>query len=339
MVEPVDAWWRRRQWSRGTAVPYAVGEFRSAWASWPVLVRQYHPEWNHGVVLTQVPPAAEVLLTWECDVGHVFVATPAEQRARPGRERRRSVWCPECHLQATPRRWPVLPADWPAAVPPPQRAERVRGRQTLPAAPARGPVPVTSPAPSQVPSGAVASARSGSRTPGRPGRPARTGGGRSAQPVPRSICPRTPRLPSGDSFTSVCAPAPASAVEADLRQALRDRFAFTFDHTAIRLDRPFFDHVEAWPDIVLPELRVAIEYDSTGRHGLEHVGPWQETDRRKDRAVRAVGWEVVRIRTGRLPAIGPHDLEVSGISGRTVERLVDTLRDLRGPLFVDAYAR
>lgn len=320
-------------------MPYAVGEFRSAWASYPVLVRQYHPEWNHGVVLTQVPPAAEVLLTWECDVGHVFVATPAEQRSRPGRERRRSVWCPECHLQAAPQRWPVLPADWPAAVPPPQRAERVRGRQTLPAAPARGPFRGASPEPSQVPSGAVASSRSSPRTPGRPRRPARTGGGRSAQPVPRSICPKTPRLPSGDSFTSVCAPAPASAVEAELRQALRDRFAFTFDHTAIRLDRPFFDHVEAWPDIVLPELRVAIEYDSTGRHGLEHVGPRQETDRRKDRAVRAVGWEVVRIRTGRLPALGPYDLEVSGLSGRTVERLVDTLRDLRGPLFVDAYAR
>lgn len=336
MVEPVDAWWRRRQWSRGTAVPYAVGEFRSAWASYPVLVRQYHPEWNHGVVLTQVPPAAEVLLTWECDVGHVFVATPAEQRSRPGRERRRSVWCPECHLQAAPQRWPVLPEDWPAAVPPPQRAERVSGRRTLPSAPGRGPVPGVG----RVPTGAVASSRSGARAAGRSGaRSTRASGARSSQPVPRSICTKTPRVPSGDSFTSVCAPAPASAVEADLRQALRDRFAFTFDHTAIRLDRPFFDHVEAWPDIVLPELRVAIEYDSTGRHGLEHVGPRQETDRRKDRAVRAVGWEVVRIRIGRLPALGPYDLEVSGISGRTIERLVDTLRDLRGALFVDAYAR
>lgn len=317
-------------------MPYAVGEFRSAWASYPVLVRQYHPEWNHGVVLTQVPPAAEVLLTWECDVGHVFVATPAEQRSRPGRERRRSVWCPECHLQAAPQRWPVLPADWPAAVPPPQRAERVSGRRTLPSAPGRGPVP----GPGQLPSGAVASSRSGSRAAGRSAvRSTRASGGRAVRSVPRSICPKTPRLPSGDSFASVCAPAPASAVEADLRQALRDRFAFTFDHTAIRLDRPFFDHVEAWPDIVLPELRIAIEYDSTGRHGLEHVGPRQETDRRKDRAVRAVGWEVVRIRTGRLSALGPHDLEVSGISGRTIERLVDTLRDLRGSLFVDAYAR
>jgi hypothetical protein len=322
VAEPVDAWWRRRQWSRGAAVPYAVGEFRADWASYPVLIRQYHPDWNHGVVLSQVPPAAEVLLTWECDVGHVFVATPAEQRSRPGRERRRSVWCPECAVQAQPRRWPVMPEDWPEGVPVPQRVVRVAGRQTLPAAPVRG-----------VPAGAVASTRA---------RPRRPDGGAARGPkpsVPRSICPKTPRLPSGESFTSVCAPATASAVEAELRAALAERFDFTFDHSAIRLDRPFFDHVEVWPDIILPELRVAIEYDSTGRHGLEHVGGRQDTDRRKDRAVRGVGWEVVRIRTGRLLALGPHDLEVSGISGRTIARLTDTLRDIRGALFVDAYAR
>jgi hypothetical protein len=55
--------------------------------------------------------------------------------------------------------------------------------------------------------------------------------------------------------------------------------------------------------------------------------------------VRGVGWEVVRIRTGRLQALGPYDLEVSGISGRTIARLADTLREVRGALFVDAYAR
>jgi len=349
-------------------VPYAVGAFREAWASYPVLVRQYHPEWNHGVVLTQVPPLAEVLLTWECDVGHVFVATPAEQRSRPGRERRRSVWCPECQVQAQPQRWPVLPEDWPASVPVPQRAVRSVGRQTLPsarggAAAARGAAAAGTQAgavrPGAVPPGAVASTRRRPVRGGAQGRGAaraRSGGSvgagsigagsvgagaalRAGQPVPRTICPKTPRLPSGESFTSLCAPATASAVEADLRAALQERFAFTFSHTAIRLDRPFFDHVEAWPDIVLPELRVAIEYDSTGRHGLEHVGPRQETDRRKDRAVRGVGWEVVRIRTGRLPALGPYDLQVSGISRRTVDQLADTLRDLRGALFVDAYAR
>ncbi|MCP1501801.1 hypothetical protein J2Y89_000545 [Curtobacterium herbarum] len=326
MAEPVDAWWRRRQWSRGVPVPYAVGEFRAEWASWPVLVRQYHPDWNAGVVLTQIPPAADVLLTWECDVGHVFVATPSEQRSRPGRERRRSVWCPECAVLAQPQRWPVLPEDWPSAVPVPQRAVRSSGRQTLPAAPARG-----------LPGGAVASSR---RTPAR----TRTGsasGRRSSTrtAAPRTICPKTPRLPSGESFVSQCAPAPASAVEAELRAGLRARLDLTFEHTAIRLDRPFHEHVEVWPDIILPELRVAIEYDSTGRHGLEHVGSREESDRRKDRATRAVGWEVVRIRTGRLPVLGPWDLQESGVSGRTIDRLVDVLREIRGPLFVDAYAR
>jgi len=307
-------------------VPYAVGEFRAEWASWPVLVRQYHPDWNAGVVLTQIPPAADVLLTWECDVGHVFVATPSEQRSRPGRERRRSVWCPECAVLAQPQRWPVLPEDWPSAVPVPQRAVRSSGRQTLPAAPARG-----------LPGGAVASSR---RTPAR----TRTGsasGRRSSTrtAAPRTICPKTPRLPSGESFVSQCAPAPASAVEAELRAGLRARLDLTFEHTAIRLDRPFHEHVEVWPDIILPELRVAIEYDSTGRHGLEHVGSREESDRRKDRATRAVGWEVVRIRTGRLPVLGPWDLQESGVSGRTIDRLVDVLREIRGPLFVDAYAR
>ncbi|MDY1004570.1 hypothetical protein [Curtobacterium sp. CFBP9011] len=326
MAEPVDAWWRRRQWSRGVPVPYAVGEFRAEWASWPVLVRQYHPDWNAGVVLTQIPPAADVLLTWECDVGHVFVATPSEQRSRPGRERRRSVWCPECAVLAQPQRWPVLPEDWPSAVPVPQRAVRSSGRQTLPAAPARG-----------LPGGAVASSR---RTPARTRTGSTAGRGRSTRTAaPRTICPKTPRLPSGESFVSQCAPAPASAVEAELRAGLRARLDLTFEHTAIRLDRPFHEHVEVWPDIILPELRVAIEYDSTGRHGLEHVGSREESDRRKDRATRAVGWEVVRIRTGRLPVLGPWDLQESGVSGRTIDRLVDVLREIRGPLFVDAYAR
>ena len=307
-------------------MPYAVGQFRADWAPYPVLIRQYHPDWNHGVVLTQVPPAAEVLLTWECDVGHVFVATPSEQRSRPGRERRRSVWCPECAVQAQPQRWPVLPEDWPSAVPVPQRAVRSSGRQTLPAAPARG-----------LPGGAVASSR---RTPART-RTGSTAGRRSSTrtAAPRTICPKTPRLPSGESFVSQCAPAPASAVEAELRAGLRARLDLTFEHTAIRLDRPFHEHVEVWPDIILPELRVAIEYDSTGRHGLEHVGSREESDRRKDRATRAVGWEVVRIRTGRLPVLGPWDLQESGVSGRTIDRLVDVLREIRGPLFVDAYAR
>ena len=96
MAERVEAWWARRQFSRGADVPYPVGTYREAWAPFPMLIRQYHPELNAGITLTQVPPAADVLLLWQCEMGHLFAATPTEQRERPGRERRRSAWCPEC---------------------------------------------------------------------------------------------------------------------------------------------------------------------------------------------------------------------------------------------------
>lgn len=275
MAERVELWWARRQFSRGTEVPYAVGTYREAWAPYPALIRQYHPELNAGITLTQVPPAADVLLLWQCEAGHTFAATPAEQRSRPGRERRRSAWCPECTTLARPTPAPL-------------------GRTA------------------------------GARPP------------RAAKP-PRSLCPKTPDLPAGEPFTSACAPRPASAVEAQLRADVFARLDVTPGFTAVRTARPFFDHLEVWPDILLPELRIAIEYDSTGRHGLEHVGAREDADRRKDRALRAAGWEVVRIRTGKLERLGPHDLQLSSIGRRGVERVIDALRDIRGALMVDAY--
>ena len=358
MPEPVDAWWARRRWSRGLDVPYPVGAYREAWASFPVLIRQYHPEFNRGITLTQVPPAADVLLTWQCDVGHVFVATPEEQRMRPGRERRRSSWCPDCAEAAAPRT-PVLPM-----------ADRVRwpGASPLVAGPvAGGSAPHASDG-SRSPAAAPASARPGPARPrrgARDGRPAVGGTARDrrgkdgtpsasgpaerraspAAPSPArarrspAVCAKTPDLPVGEPFASACAPPPASAVEEGLRHDLAARLEHTPGLTAVRLARPFFEHLEAWPDILLPELRVAIEYDSTGRHGLEHVGRREEADRRKDRALRAAGWEVVRIRTGKLPPLGPYDLCVSGITRGTVDALLDRLREIRGALFVDAYLR
>jgi hypothetical protein len=237
-----------------------------------MLIRQYHPELNAGITLTQIPPAADVLLLWQCEAGHRFVATPTEQRARPGRERRRSAWCPECAALAVPR--------------------RVRGA---------GATPAKRPRPS------------------------------------RDLCPKTPALPVGEPFASACAPQPASAVEERLRRDLFARLGVTAGFTAVRVSRPFFDHLEVWPDILLPELRIAVEYDSTGRFGLEHVGKREDADRRKDRLLRAAGWEVVRIRTGRLEKLGPFDLQLSSVTRRGIERLVDALRDIRGPLLVDAY--
>jgi very-short-patch-repair endonuclease len=274
MSEGVEAWWARRQFSRDAEVPFAVGTFREAWAPYPVLIRQYHPEFNAGITLTQIPPAAEVLLLWQCEVGHLFAATPGEQRNRPGRERRRSSWCPECLAGAKP------PRIRPAGSPPPATRSRAR-----------------------------------------------------------LICDRTPPVPVGEPFASACAPPTASAAEAQLRQDLAARLEFTAGVNAVRVARPFFDHVEVWPDIVIPELRIAVEYDTPGRHGLEHVGQREESDRRKDRALRAARWEVVRIRTGRLEKLGPHDLQVGSIGRRTVSRLLDAFRDIRGDLIVEAYRR
>ncbi len=305
MPEPVDAWWERRRASTGRAEPYAVGTYREQWGRYPVLVKQYHPELNRGVRLSQVPLAADVWLLWECDAGHRFIATPEEQRMRPGRERRRSTWCPECSDLArgrTPKALPMRPPI--AGLPEPDAGASV---------PAQA---VAAPSPRSAPSQPPKRSRS---------RPA------------RAICAKTPDLPVGEAFVSICAPAPASAAEASLRAALVERLAFDAQQNAVRLGRPFFDHLEAWPDLVLGDLRIAIEYDTTGRYGLEHVGRREEVDARKDRLLRQAGWEVVRIRTGKLAPLGPYDVEAAGISARLVDRVIDRLRDLRGDLLVNAY--
>lgn len=276
MAEPVQQWWARRQFSRGLDVPYERGSFRAAWAAYPELIRQYHPELNHGVALSQIPLAADVLLCWECALGHRFAATPTEQRERPGRVRRRSAWCPECSALARPQ--PVVLGE-PRAIP---RAPRRR------------------------------------------------------EPP---LCAKTPALATGTAFTSVCAPKPASAAEGRLRAELASRLLFDAEVNAVKVARPFFRHTEVWPDIVLSELRIAVEYDTVGRHGLEHVGRRQDADLRKDRALRSAGWEVVRIRTGKLDVLGPHDLQMSAVGAKGVTRLLDAFRGIRGHLMVDAYLR
>ncbi len=288
VAERVQAWWARRQWSKGLDVPYAVGAYREAWAAYPALIRQYHPDLNAGIALSQVPPAAEVLLLWQCDAGHRFAATPHEQRHRPGRERRRSAWCPECAELADPARVVALP---------------MRESVEAPAITANAVL--------------------------RPRRPR----------PPSKLCRKTPPVAVGDAFVSVCAPKPASAVEDRVRADLHDRLALAEGFNAVRVARPFFDHLEVWPDFVFPELRIAVEYDTIGRHGLEHVGRREEVDRRKDRALRSAGWEVVRVRVGRLEALGPHDLQLSAWTRSSATRLIDVLRGIRGAIVVDAYRR
>jgi very-short-patch-repair endonuclease len=144
-------------------------------------------------------------------------------------------------------------------------------------------------------------------------------------------------VPVGDAFHSPWAPKTASAAEADLRHRVGARLEVDLTFNAVRVARPFFDHLEVWPDVVLAEFKVALEYDTTGRDGLEHVGRREAVDRRKDRQLRAAGWEVVRVRCGKLQPLGPHDLTASGVSDGLIDRIIETLGEVRGRLIVDAY--
>jgi hypothetical protein len=124
-----------------------------------------------------------------------------------------------------------------------------------------------------------------------------------------------------------------------LAQLLGARLSYADGFNAVRVPRPFFTHLEVWPDIVLSDLRVAIEYDTMGRNSTEHVGQREVLDRRKDRLLRSAGWEVVRVRTGKLRLLGEHDVAASGVTGKLIDRLLDQLRAIRGDLIVDCYLR
>lgn len=299
MAENIERWWARRQHSKNAPVPYPIGTFRSDWQQFPVLVRQFHPDLNAGITLTQIPPAADVYVLWECDAGHRFVATPTEQRERPGRTRRRSSWCPECTLTArrpggTPRRG--------AAPQPPALLETARPTESA----------LPPPRLRRVPSAAA---------------------GAAAAPAARG------RLMPGEAFRSNIAPRPASVAEADLRRRLSARLDLDLECNAVWVRRRFHDRLEVWPDIVIADLKVAIEYDTTGRTGTEHVGEREKSDRQKDRLLRQVGWEVIRIRCSKLAPLGPWDVSAAGVSTALIDRVLDQLRNIRGHLIVDAYCR
>ncbi|WP_307852433.1 zinc-ribbon domain-containing protein [Glaciihabitans sp. dw_435] len=357
MPENVDAWWSRRQMSKGTPVPYPVGTYREDWQRYPVLIHQYHPEFNSGITLTQIPPAAEVLLLWQCDVGHLFAATPEEQRNRPGRERRRSSWCPECAAGAINKRMPQVRPD-PVEVGvyecghprDPRRIDdasesRCYFCRRLDSSPTTRDELLSIVTPG---ARAELSAENGTARTYRWQCP--RGHGTYAASVEKmlggrrcTVCAHAAaaadRYRVGDAFVSPWAPATASAAEADLRQRLAEQFDFDLTCNAVKVARPFFAHVEVWPDIVIPDLRIAIEYDTIGRHGLEHVGKREDVDRRKDRLLRACDWEVVRLRMGKLEPLGPWDIVAGSVTGALMSRLANQFGEIRGHLMVQAFAR
>ncbi|WAB81108.1 hypothetical protein OVN18_11235 [Microcella daejeonensis] len=307
MTESVEQWWRRRQWSTGRSEPYAVGAHRAAWSPYPVLVEQFRPERNGDLLLSQIPPAADVWLVWVCALRHEFVATPAEQRARPGASRSARSWCPVC---AAPSEAPPPGRRWPSA------------SEIATAGGARG---------HDERAGAVARARA---HPSRASRPRHVP---AAHRAVRTVDGST--VPPGRAFRSARAPRATSASEGRVRALLAERLAVDLSANAVRVRTAFFDRLEVWPDIVIPELALAIELDTIGRAGDEHVGRREAVDRRKDRLLREVGWEVIRVRVRPLAALGPHDLVVPGISQRAAEQLIERIGEARGELMVAAYRR
>jgi hypothetical protein len=106
---------------------------------------------------------------------------------------------------------------------------------------------------------------------------------------------------------------------------------------AVRVRTPFFGRYEVWPDIVLPDLAIAIELDTVGRVGDEHVGERERADRRKDQLLTEVGWVVIRLRCTPLRPLGPLDVVVPGVSARAVDALLERMAQARGELMVEAY--
>jgi hypothetical protein len=354
MPEPIETWWSRRQRSKGCDVPYAVGTYRDDWKPFRELARQYHPDLNHGIVLSQVPPAAEVYLLWVCDSGHRFVATPDERRSAAGASRRKSAWCPECYAAALGRSRTPAPAAtstyacghacderllWEDRTAPCPLCRRLatlgRSREQL----------LELVAPSQREALAVEPTTVARYrwvcTAGHPAFEARIERvlERASCSVCRHAAAGADRVAVGDAFVSRWAPRPASGAEPELRRRIRERLAVRAENNAIRVARPFYGHIEVWPDIVLDEFRVAIEYDTTGRTGAEHVGRREESDRRKDRLLRQAGWEVIRVRCGALVPIGPYDIKASGVTGSLVEEILDRIGAVRGDLIVASYLR
>ncbi|SDS71733.1 hypothetical protein [Microterricola viridarii] len=127
-----------------------------------------------------------------------------------------------------------------------------------------------------------------------------------------------------------------SMTEQRLRMLLAERIRLPQGVNTIRLARMFYGRQEAWPDIVIPALRIAVEYDDPGRSRRAHRGLKQASDREKDDALAEVGWEVIRIRAGGLESLGANSIVCASLTIAAVDRAVERMREIRGDAAVDA---
>lgn len=121
-----------------------------------------------------------------------------------------------------------------------------------------------------------------------------------------------------------------SMTEQRLRMLLGERIRLPHRVNAVRISRTFFGKPEVWPDIIIPALKVAIEYDDPGRDGTSHRGLKEASDREKDDALADVGWAVIRVRAGGLGELGSHSIVCPGVSTKVVDRILELLREIRG---------
>ncbi|WP_022894474.1 hypothetical protein [Agromyces subbeticus] len=129
-----------------------------------------------------------------------------------------------------------------------------------------------------------------------------------------------------------------SRVEQRLRLLLGERIRLHHRVNAVRIARMFYGKQEVWPDILVPQLRIAVEYDDPGRSGRAHRGLKEGSDVEKDDALREVGWEVIRIRAGGLDELGPHSVVCARLTVAAVDEVVALMRRIRGDAALDALA-
>jgi len=160
------------------------------------------------------------------------------------------------------------------------------------------------------------------------------------------------RCPSGHSWEAVvatrtmkgvgcgkCAARHTSIAEALVRSELRT-FLPTILPEGRRIDASPIGITKRtkWPeiDIVVPDLRIAIEYDGSYHHRNRI-----EQDRRKSKMLGRLGWQVIRIRTGDLTPIT--DLDIAAADPRhqpdpsipvTVARVLRRVEQITGSVII-----
>lgn len=126
-----------------------------------------------------------------------------------------------------------------------------------------------------------------------------------------------------------------SMTEQKLRAMLGERIRLPHRVNAITINRTFYGKPEVWPDIIIPALRIAIEYDDPGRDRTSHRGLKEVSDREKDAALAEVGWEVIRVRGGGLGELGGNSIVCTSITPAVIERVLELMREIRGDDAVD----